>query len=604
MGKQGTVDIVYERGPSNEPIRLAIAEDTPSGASTQLRASIWQSVLVAGLMRNDDLTGINVSFTIRGRIDGPSAGGVCCVAMLSAIDGRSVPNDFAFTGTILPDGTIGAVGGVVEKIHAVKRAGRQRVVLPQFLRIETDLNTRASVDVVRLCESLGIERVPVSTIDEAYGRIHRLDIAPAPVEDHVQFSVARSLEDLLLQETEDLLGEGDQLLGAIPKEERTEVESDPLFTYFSEARQQASVAKRAGYLFVARSNAAIWRDGLRTRAANDAFPLMVQAKSTNDMLRTVTQRVEGLRKTYVPVDQCIRSLASRMPPIVAQLAVDFPTVDGDTIEAAYLKEAFEACLIKLDQQNAMPPEEFEALQLQAISTTALYLFMVHAQTNANREYQDVARRRSSTLSYKEQSSLPAKQISRLFTTALAACRDSFLNRIEAQLATSDADSNRVLDTAVSADDLVRHFLAADARVNELIHVIGTPGRSERECSFGYIASALAAADAIAIGSALNARWGELTPRIDADGKVVGYERPEMLDLLLRNARHSAIRQIRHCEHARVPCPIAIESFQHAEYGRSQSGSDLVAGSLVEYWQAALRAQALRMIFSPAKGKSL
>ncbi len=114
--------------------------------------------------------------------------------MLSAIDGRSVPNDFAFTGTILPDGTIGAVGGVVEKIHAVKRAGRQRVVLPQFLRIETDLNTRASVDVVRLCESLGIERVPVSTIDEAYGRIHRLDIAPAPVEDHVQFSVARFLE--------------------------------------------------------------------------------------------------------------------------------------------------------------------------------------------------------------------------------------------------------------------------------------------------------------------------------------------------------------------------------------------------------------------------
>ncbi len=50
----------------------------------------------------------------------------------------------------------------------------------------------------------------------------------------------------------------------------------------------------------------------------------------------------------------------------------------------------------------------EALQLQAISTTALYLFMVHAQTNANREYQDVARRRSSTLSYKEQIIAPSK----------------------------------------------------------------------------------------------------------------------------------------------------------------------------------------------------
>lgn len=104
----------YSRRDSTRPLVVRIGSQS-GGSGSEIRASIWNAGIVAALMRSDLMDGVRINVDFSGIVDGPSAGGVFCLAILSSIDGREFPQDFAMTGTILPDGTIGLVGGVEEK---------------------------------------------------------------------------------------------------------------------------------------------------------------------------------------------------------------------------------------------------------------------------------------------------------------------------------------------------------------------------------------------------------------------------------------------------------------------------------------------------------
>lgn len=155
------------------PVRVSIVEDGPSGAGDELRSSLWLAVTTAALTMNRSLSGTKVYLETSGSVDGPSAGAMCCLAVMSAMDGRPFPDDFAMTGTIMADGTIGPVGSIAEKIRAAGRAGIRRVCIPSFSRMDED-----ATDLLGLGTSLKIEMHQVSTIAEAYRILHRLPVRP------------------------------------------------------------------------------------------------------------------------------------------------------------------------------------------------------------------------------------------------------------------------------------------------------------------------------------------------------------------------------------------------------------------------------------------
>ena len=165
---------------SGEPLRVSFSEDTPSGTGNVIRNSLWTAALLAALQKNSTLQGGRISLDFKGGIDGPSAGAVMCLGIMSALDQRGFPDDFAMTGALLPDGTIGLVGGVPEKLAAAAKDPKiKRVAIPAFQRFAQDKDGKW-VDLFETGRKMGLELHPVESIADAYRILHREKVVRSP----------------------------------------------------------------------------------------------------------------------------------------------------------------------------------------------------------------------------------------------------------------------------------------------------------------------------------------------------------------------------------------------------------------------------------------
>ena len=162
------------------PVTVAASRDDPSTPllidTGGLRAAgagpMWtaatavaeiQAVLIAGVDPRD----VQVTYSLQEAIDGPSAGALLSAASLASIRGTPLEPRTTMTGTVLPDGSIGPVGGISDKLRAAAAAGYTRVLVP--IGPSTDLRTGRPVDLVALGRTLGVEVVPVSDVPQAFG---------------------------------------------------------------------------------------------------------------------------------------------------------------------------------------------------------------------------------------------------------------------------------------------------------------------------------------------------------------------------------------------------------------------------------------------------
>jgi len=115
-------------------------------------------------------------------IEGPSAGAALTVATIAALEGKSINQSVVITGTIHEDGSIGKVGGIIEKGKAAKEANATLFLVPkgQSKIIEYVPETKCKkFRVLTICETkyerksfdvskeIGIEVREVETIEEA-----------------------------------------------------------------------------------------------------------------------------------------------------------------------------------------------------------------------------------------------------------------------------------------------------------------------------------------------------------------------------------------------------------------------------------------------------
>lgn len=165
----GTSSFKVTVAPKTDPgIRVSFSESEVGGQGSQMRAAGWTAAVMSSLLLGIDPSRLSFTYDVSGRIDGPSAGALMTIATLAAILGDEIPADFAMTGTINPDGSIGPVGGIPQKIDGAAKDGVKTVLVPAGQRSDRDAATRQSVDLIRRGDEQGVKVTLVPNIYEAY----------------------------------------------------------------------------------------------------------------------------------------------------------------------------------------------------------------------------------------------------------------------------------------------------------------------------------------------------------------------------------------------------------------------------------------------------
>ncbi|MCL6639075.1 MAG: Lon family ATP-dependent protease [Firmicutes bacterium] len=125
-------------------------------AGSMAKDSVFNAASVIRKLTGEDLSNYDLHINVvgGGRIDGPSAGVAILLAVLSAIQGRPIPQDIAVTGEVSIQGKVRAVGGVFEKIYGARQAGIKTVLVPA----ENEKDIPADLK--------GIRVIPVRTVED------------------------------------------------------------------------------------------------------------------------------------------------------------------------------------------------------------------------------------------------------------------------------------------------------------------------------------------------------------------------------------------------------------------------------------------------------
>jgi uncharacterized protein len=152
-------------------------------------------------------------------IGGPSAGAIMTVATVSLLEDSTINNETVMTGMINPDGSIGPIGGIPQKIDAAYSVGAKRFLIPKGQDLYTEMVTyeengwtvtkpvtKSVTDYAM--DNYGIEVVEVEDINEA---LHNFTGYLFPIAESNGRITVEGYEDAMQPLAESLLIEADEL---------------------------------------------------------------------------------------------------------------------------------------------------------------------------------------------------------------------------------------------------------------------------------------------------------------------------------------------------------------------------------------------------------
>ncbi len=177
-------------------------------ASTRIAALVASQIVNRSFYSCDFYTSIKSDSPI---IGGPSASGVTSVAFAAALLGIPLNNSVVMTGMIMPDGSIGPVGGLKYKLEAAASRGAKIFLVPygQTTDIEYRIVTTKrgpfiyqqvvpiTIDLVSYGRQLGIEVIPIANVYEAL-QIFTNGLFRAPIP-KINTEVINRMNDVLKQ---------------------------------------------------------------------------------------------------------------------------------------------------------------------------------------------------------------------------------------------------------------------------------------------------------------------------------------------------------------------------------------------------------------------
>ncbi len=146
---------------SVKPGSGAVYLDVEPFISVETQESAKLAVKIAGEQAGIDTRFYDVFFKVVANtelIDGPSGGAAFTLLAYAEFAGKQIRSDFSSTGTIEPDGSIGPIGGVLEKAYAARDNKLKVFAVPM------DQGIQNGVDLTKMQGKWNMQVVEVSNI--------------------------------------------------------------------------------------------------------------------------------------------------------------------------------------------------------------------------------------------------------------------------------------------------------------------------------------------------------------------------------------------------------------------------------------------------------
>ena len=615
MGRCEGIRLTYARGKGCEPLRISISDNEPLGTGDSLRAAVWLAAVTAAVARNDPMSGARISLDCNGFTDGPSAGGVFCLALLTAMDGRRFPADLAMTGTILPDGTIGLVGGVAQKVRAAAKAGKKRIVIPLFERFEEQDEKIGGgvVDLFRLGRELDVDVHPVADIAEAYSYAHAVklpdsyvgrdaEILPLPAEIEKALieeyrAWKRALEARLNGPTKDL----PERLGLVETHGEDFFGSDHnrLFNAGFLAAAVDDIARQV----------ADWRSLSRFESFRQSFlaahPVCVKTNGFSVVERR--EYAECVRSLLAESEAQVDKGVDRICECPSEFISDGTNVS--TVAVQFRRQIAFSCQaagLLLSLENRSPDQgtvtaagEFENGEHDERLVGWFRLEMLK-RFEAFRWQQRI--KEEPILRLPVARKLPLLKPNRtveaaanLFRASWEAVDKTFELAVVRPVAERShvREGQAAMAFAAADEALAAYFFNRNAVSRCHDFARSEPGPRDR--SYHFAALLYADARVLAAACAQQVKYHSAAGFRRKNGDIC-HPNMAFVNYLIRNARSRALRAMAACARQGIPCPVPQLVFCRAETLHGTSGMDPVDAVLRRYWESALGAKALLMAF--------
>jgi len=264
VGVPSVLTVKVTRGSGMVYVSAMPLSEVDIQASARIAAVIASYIAGTNYFSYDYFISIKANTTIVG---GPSAGAAMTVALVAALLGKPINKSVVITGMILPDGTIGAVGGIPEKLDAAAEVGAKVMLIPLGQAESLSLASGKYVNVVELGRRKGIKVVEVATVYDALKWFGINVSRPTPGEYTLPESVVGIVKSWASKFKNSYLSTREQLLELLKKLPEG---SDDIKKFLSDAEKYASRGEQdvsadmyysaASDYFVAsiNANAALW----------------------------------------------------------------------------------------------------------------------------------------------------------------------------------------------------------------------------------------------------------------------------------------------------------------------------------------------------------
>ncbi|MCD6434060.1 MAG: hypothetical protein J7L14_00430, partial [Candidatus Diapherotrites archaeon] len=283
-----------------------------------------------------DVDKYDYKFEIRSNasiVEGPSAGAAMALLLITMLQDKNLPSHVSITGTINADGSIGSVGGVLEKTIAAARSGIKLFMIPAG---EAKQTIKEGIKIKNIdlrnyaLEKYNIKVVEVRNIDEAlryaFANIEEIDVnaaasvlpsfSPSPLKLPSYMLPMRKITLAMVEKSSKSISEAKTALQGSLIEDPTIVNT--LVSALGEAEELYAKAKDladANYLY---------------SAANYAFLATVQAKLVKD----ISTNPSLLDPLSVASRDFLSELKKKLKSLEVDLNVALPVECFDWLAAA------------------------------------------------------------------------------------------------------------------------------------------------------------------------------------------------------------------------------------------------------------------------------